>query len=505
MNVILIMSDSFRRDNLSCYGQGRARTPRLDRFAQEAVIFDNAYLGSFPTIPNRLDLTSGRFSFIDHEWSPLPTETITLQQVLSASGVMTQLICDNPHMIETGFNYERGFDGWEWIRGQESDRWLTSPPEPRMPDGHGKNRSLWILRTYLRNTSWWQGEEDHFVARSIREACSWLERNQDQEKFFLHVDLFDPHEPWDAPQYYVDLYDPDYQGPEVIFPHYEYWRDFLTQEELDHVRAEYLAEATMVDHWIGVLLDRLDDLGMSEDTAVIFTSDHGYLFGEHGLTGKSRMPIVDETMFYEAVPMYADLRRVPLLVRVPGIPGGQHIEALVQSPDLMPTVLELAGLVATETRGSKSQMRALQRGVLFTSKWQLDPAALHGQSLMPLLNGDASRLRDIAVCSNTLIHHTPLLAKCAIVTEDGWCLHYAGRYQHEQQGATLSITKLVDPAAARVSTAPMLFNLRDDPREEHDVFSDHPGLAREIHERYVAWLESMGTPLSHLEGRRRLN
>ena len=90
------MSDTFRYDNLSCYGPPLAKTPQLDRFAQEAYIFDNAYCSSFPTIPNRYDLMSGFFGFIDHEWQPLPPETVTLQQVLSASGVVTQLIADNP-------------------------------------------------------------------------------------------------------------------------------------------------------------------------------------------------------------------------------------------------------------------------------------------------------------------------------------------------------------------------------------------------------------------------
>jgi arylsulfatase A-like enzyme len=72
MNIVFFMSDSFRHDNLSCYGPTRVQTPRLDRFAQGACVFDNAYLGSFPTIPNRLDIMSGRFSCIDHEWCPLP-------------------------------------------------------------------------------------------------------------------------------------------------------------------------------------------------------------------------------------------------------------------------------------------------------------------------------------------------------------------------------------------------------------------------------------------------
>ena len=125
MNVIFVMTDTFRYDALSCYRPTEAKTPRLDSFAEEAFVFDNAYLGSFPTVPNRLDIMSGRFSFIEYEWCPLPAETVTFQQVLSASDVVTAIILDNPHLLEAGYNYSRGFDGFEWIRGQETDPWKT--------------------------------------------------------------------------------------------------------------------------------------------------------------------------------------------------------------------------------------------------------------------------------------------------------------------------------------------------------------------------------------------
>ncbi len=503
MNVILVMSDTYRYDNLSCYRPARVKTPRLDQFAGQAHVFDNAYLSSFPTIPNRLDLMNGRFNFTTHEWCPLPLDVVTLQQVLSASGVTTYLIADNPHLVEMGFHYDRGYDAFEWIRGQETDRWQTSPREIKMPPV-SKNRSPFILKTYLRNRSWWQREEDWSTPRVIRAACDWLERNQDQDKFFLHLDLFDPHEPWDAPQKYLDLYEQGYTGPDIPFPYYNFWRDFLTEEEMNHVRALYMAEASMVDHWFGVLLDKIDELGLTEDTIVIFASDHGYLFGEHDLTGKSLMPEVNGRMHYEAIRMYDEIRRVPLLVRMPGQTEGRRIKALVQSPDLTPTILEMAGLVATETMGGESRTQALQCGVFYTDSWQFNPDTLHGRSLMPLIRGETERLRDIAVSSNTLIHHTPILAKGSVVTEDGWCLHYAGNYDDLDRDASMWISKLIDPKGARIPTEPALFYLPDDPQELHDVIDQNEGLATEIHRRYVAWLEEHGTPEEHLAGRRKL-
>lgn len=502
MNAILIISDTFRYDNLSCYGPSRVKTPNLDRLADEAYVFTNAYLGSFPTIPNRLDIMSGRFSFIDHEWCPLPASTVTLQQILSASGFVTQMIADNPHLVEMGFNYERGFDGWEWIRGQETDKWKSVPHNIKLPAAIGKLRSSdFLVPIFLRNTAWWKSEEDRFVARTIKAACQWLEEAQDVEKFFLYIDLFDPHEPWDAPKEYVDMYDAGYTGYEVIYPYYDFWKNFLTEDELNHMRALYMAEVSLVDKWIGVLLDKIDELGLREDTAVIFTSDHGFLFGEHGVVGKS---LITPEGYYEAIRMYDDIRRIPLIIRLPGQTKGQHIDALVQTPDLMPTILELAGLVATECMGGQTRTQALQCGVFYKEDWRFNPETLHGKSLMPLLRGETKRLRDIAVCSNTLIHHTPILAKCVVVTEDGWCLHYAGNYTEELRDAKMFINKLIDPESSRAPVEPALFYLPDDPEEEHDLVHSNEKLAREIHERYVHWLEEAGTPEEHLAGRRKL-
>ncbi len=506
MNVIFLMSDTYRRDNLSCYGPSRVQTPSLDRLAAQSYVFEDAYLGSFPTVPNRLDIMSGRFSHLEHEWCPLPSGTVTVQQILSGSGFTTMMIVDNPHLIEMGFNYSRGFNGWEWIRGQETDVWRTAPRNIRLPNGGMKNRSQsFILTNYLRNISWWQNEEDRFAPRTIRAACRWLEENQDQDKFFLYLDLFDPHEPWDAPKHYLDLYEKEYNGAEITYPQYDFWREYLSEEELRHYWNLYRAEATMVDRWIGVLLDKMDELGLTEDTALIFCSDHGFLFGEHDLIGKSLMPEKPGGDFnYEAVPMYGDIRRQPLLIRLPGQTRSQRVAGLVQSPDLMPTILELAGLVVTEQVKGQVKVQHLQCGMFTNEDWSYQPELTHGKSLVPLMNGQAQKIRDIAVCSNTIVHHNPILAKSAIVTEDGYCLHYDGSYSDIDVNAKMYTNQLIPPAQARISTDPMLFCVRDDPGEQKNIIDSNEGLARSIHGRYVSWLEEHGTPERHIAGRREL-
>ena len=126
------------------------------------------------------------------------------------------------------------------------------------------------------------------------------------------------------------------------------------------------------------------------------------------------------------------------------------------------------------------------------------------RKMMPLMRGETEAHRDIAVSSNTIIHHTPLLAKTSIVNEDGWCLHYFGKYDQLAPGARMGSLKVIDPEAARLSTEPELYYMADDPQEANNLIDGNRGLARKLHERYVKWLEEAGTPEEHLAGRRNL-
>jgi arylsulfatase A-like enzyme len=499
-NTILIVSDTFRYDNLSCYGGELAVTPRLDGLAGESFVFENAYLSSFPTVPARRDIMSGQYSCVCSEWSPLPSDVVVLQQVLSEVGVITMMVADTPHILSHGFNYSRGFDGFEWIRGQENDHHRTWPRHVPMPPHPEK----WYfkfeetLMRYQRNISNRKGEEDHFAPKSITAAMDWLEEAAGDEPFFLYLDLFDPHEPWDAPSHYVELYDSGYSGLDVHYPAYTFWKEVLSPDELSRCRALYAAEVSMVDHWVGRLLDRLEELGLDENTTVIFTSDHGFLFGEHEFIGKSYTREVG----YEMVPLFQEITRIPLLIRLPGQQTPRRIPALVQLVDLMPTILEMAGVIMTETVAGRAQVQVLQCGVYQDRTWRLEPGSLHGASLVPLMDGDIDRVREIAVASHSLIHPTPAVAKASIVTEDGWCLHYSGHYTTAYQGQSTVGRPFAPVESLAFPIRPSLFDLEGDPGEQEDVLDSNLAKAREILEAYVAFLESVDTPGEYLAGRR---
>ena len=168
------------------------------------------------------------------------------------------------------------------------------------------------------------------------------------------MDTWDPHEPWDAPPYYTELYWPDYDG-ELVLPLYGSWHDVPGYEEstLRKGHATYCGEITMVDTWLGFLLKSVENMGLLDKTTVIFTTDHGFYFGEHGglfgkmNTGKSPdgtlRPYGEKESTWAYSPLFEELVHIPLLIRDPGLPPGSY-QGLSSAVDVMPTVLDLLGM-----------------------------------------------------------------------------------------------------------------------------------------------------------------
>ena len=476
MNIISIVSDTLRRDHLGCYGNTWIRTPNIDKLAQQSVVFDDAYAASFPTVPHRRDFFTGRYTFTYSDWGPLPTDEVVLADVLRKSGYVTMLITDTPHILKDGYHFERGFDGWSWIRGQGPDRYITDPIDYRFPCDPKKLKMVdTSFKQYLRNVSRRQYETDFFTAQTMMTAAKWLERNKDHEKFFLHVDIFDPHEPWDPPRWYVDLYDPGYQGEEVMYPIYGPC-DYLTADEIKHIRALYAGEVTMVDRWVGSLMEKVKDLGLWENTALIFTTDHGFYHGEHGLIGKT----ISSTEAHGLVPLYDEVAHIPMMIRLPETKP-RRCEAFTQPPDLMPTILDIAKTKIPET--------------------------VQGKSLLPLLEGDRPAWRKFAVASPSIIHGPVAGQRISVITKD-WYFVYCGQIQDAleelkkpKEGEktrperTVKIVDGIERIQRILGEKPKneLYSLPEDALHVHDVFPENREVASDIQRRLVEFLKSLGT------------
>jgi arylsulfatase A-like enzyme len=252
-------------------------------------------------------------------------------------------------------------------------------------------------------------------------------------------------------------------------PFYRPWKDVpgFTEEKLRKAHATYCGEISMVDAWIGHLLRQAEYMGLMENTAIIFTTDHGFYFGEHGILGKmvfARDP--DEGTgpakygrspgSWARSPLYEENVAIPLTIYVPGAEAGV-CRGLTSAVDLMPTVLDLFG--------------------------QEIPSRVEGKSLLPLVRSPAQHGRDYVISScpfinagdtDQLVDH--LLRKCvtpsmATITTERWSL------LHD-----------CEPGGSE------LYDLSSDPNQEKNVISQHADVAREMHKTLVSFMRETEVP-----------
>lgn len=324
-------------------------TPRLDNFAEQGLVMTRAFPESLPTMPARRALYTGKrvFPFRGEPmpgqgmldipgWGPIPATDRTLAEMLQPAGYRTALISDVYHQFAPGQNYWRGFDEWQFLRGQESDPARSGPlPEEAeldeaLPESLRTPKRLALLRKALANVYDRTYEEDAFPARLFREASRWLERNDDGKPFFLTIESFAPHEPWIAPYHYYLQYAADGNPPLVLSG---FKAGELTEMELARVQAAYSADVTLCDRWFGHFIEQLRVSGLLETTLVIVTSDHGHALGDNGYCGK------------KALPATPDVYSIPLVIRFPGGDhGGTRSNLFVQHMDVSDVVLKAAGV-----------------------------------------------------------------------------------------------------------------------------------------------------------------
>ena len=371
-NIVVIVSDTLCTAHLGCYGNPNIQTPNIDAFANRAMLFSRAYPESLPTIPVRRALHTGRraYPFRDYRpvkwdivylpgWQAMDNEEDTLAENLAAAGYQTGFVTDTLPYFAPGFNFQRGFWQWDFIRGQQQDRWRSpfSVSKERLsrygnPDELQKNIHS-LVPMHLANTAHVKDESDTSTARTFKWAMDFLEDNQTGQPFYLMVDCFDPHEPWESPDKYFRLYhdNPAYKGRRIVHCGYGPADQFgYTTEEIEYVQAQYCGLVTLVDTWFGKFIAKLDELGLSKNTAVFFISDHGTNFCDNprNVIGKP------------ANAMYPGVMHLPLLIRLPDeTVSGQVNDMLVYNIDLTATVYELAGLHSNQGIGGESLMSLL--------------------------------------------------------------------------------------------------------------------------------------------------
>ena len=339
-------------------------------------------------------------------------------------------------------NYDQGFRTFIEIEGQ--DYWSQGLGDDTRAD--------------------WRHEADRYAPRTINRAIQWLEKRH-QEDFFLYIDMWDPHEPWNAPPYYTKLYMKDYDG-EIVDPTYSFWQDVsdMSEDDVHKAHASYCGEITMVDTWVGHFLRLVENMGLMDNTAIIFTSDHGFYFGEHGgLFGKmmslksKKIPDKFRRVHkWIRSPLWEETISCPLILHTPNTDPGVQ-EGLTSAIDLMPTVLDLMGVEI--------------------------PLIVEGHSLVPMMKDKNLKGREFVISTQPFSN-----AGTIIRSVDG--------LQRESTGSDTTIT--TDEWSLLYSIEPgqsWLYHLPSDPKQQKNVINENTTVAHDIHQKFIEFMKQ--TNLSH--------
>ena len=330
MKAITVMFDSLNRHMLQPYGGDWVQTPNFQRLSERTATFDNACIGSMPCMPARRELHTGRYNFLHRSWGPLEPFDDSMPQILGEEGIHSHLVTDHYHYWEDGgATYHNRFSTYELVRGHEGDLWKGDVGAPQLeiePAQRAVN-----VRQDLVNRSYISEESAMPQAQTFALGSEFIRKNRDSDNWYLQIETFDPHEPFYTQEQWKALYPHEYDGPLFDWP--PYTRVDQSPEAVHHMRCEYAALMSMCDHYLGKVLDLMDELDLWDDTMLIVNTDHGFLLSEHDWWGKMRMP------------WYNELANIPLFIWDPraGV-RDERRSSLVQTIDLPATVLDYFGV-----------------------------------------------------------------------------------------------------------------------------------------------------------------
>ena len=379
-NILILYTDQQRWDALGVNGNSEIRTPHLDRLATAGVNFDHCFVQNPVCMPSRVSFLTGQYPStlrLSHMGVPVPEDAPTLPRLLRNYGYCSGQIGKLHFLPHANRDHREphpdyGFDHLEISDepGSYHDAyraWVAAQAPEQLDHislGEAPISIEWKRIMNVRDGI--AHPEERFVKRALASRCrselthtafvaeqtmEFLTRHRDGP-FLCVAGFYSPHDPWVAPQEFLDLYDPAALTLPPFPPALDARRgpQHFSDDELRSARHGYYAMVSEVDHHVGRILDRLDGLGIADNTIVVFTSDHGEWLGEHLRYGKG-------------YPGHDAVTRVPLLIRWPGgARAGGYCPRVVEALDVVPTLLEAA---------------AIQR-----------PDALQGSSLLADLRGE---------------------------------------------------------------------------------------------------------------------
>ena len=361
MKAIMVMYDSLNRHMLEPYGCDWTKTPNFSRLAKLSTRFDNCYVGSMPCMPARRDLHTGRPNFLHRSWGPLEPFDDSMPEILKMNGICSHLVSDHQHYWEDGGGtYHTRYTSWECVRGQEGDPWkenLNFIPDKRSV--FEASSLMWkfpqgvLMRTHDQvNRSYMDVEEKTPQAITFKEGIEFIDTNHSADNWFLHIECFDPHEPFFVEEHYKKDFDGPLHGEDALGIDWPPYAPVMEEEDVvQSARNNYAALLEKCDTYLGKVLDKMDEYHLWEDTMLIVCTDHGFLLGEHQWWGKTAMPCWNE------------IAHTPLFVYDPRFDSqNKTCDGFVQMADLAPTLLEYFNLDIPKDMTGKPLRNLMEKG-----------------------------------------------------------------------------------------------------------------------------------------------
>ncbi|MBD3373506.1 sulfatase-like hydrolase/transferase [candidate division KSB1 bacterium] len=476
-NLLFIWTDEQRADTMAAYGNKAIKTPNLNQLASESFVFDKAYVSQPVCTPSRSTVMTGLWphaSGLEANNIPLPQNIPCFPELVNDTEYVTAYM-GKWHLGDEIFK-QHGFDEWvsiedNYIRYYSDDRDKSTRSDYHhflvdkgySPDNQERN-------TFSRSDAARKPIE-HCKPKFLETtACKFLQQNKDKP-FMLYINFLEPHMPFFGPL--DDLHDPsevalpdNFSDPletnEPIRAHLK--RASCLQkygenpEQIRDLIKRYWGLVSQVDQSVGTILDTLKQLGLDDNTIIVYTSDHGDMMGSHHL--------VEKTLMYE------ESVRVPWLMRVPWMNKTQtHIPGPVSHIDLVPTLLDLMGSDAGKDLPGQSLVPLMQGGsveedhvfIEWNTRERRQPTAedLNNPDEVAIPNIDATA-EQIFMAKQTYTR--------TVVSPDGWklCLSDTDRNQ--------------------------LFNLNDDPGETTNLFDSgrHDDVIRRLTQKIQDWQSRVG-------------
>lgn len=371
-NVLFLISDDLN-NRLGCYGDPDVQTPNIDRLAARGVRFQHSYC-QFPLCgPSRNSLLTGLYP---NSTGILANSQIFRQSIPTHHSLSQAFRLDGYFAARIGKLYHYNVPKSVGTNGHDDPGSWELELNPAGCDRLIEEPDIFSLRknSFGGTLSWYASprpDAEHTDGMLAEDAKWVLERcaKRNNRPFFLAVGFYRPHTPYVAPKPYFDRYDqakmPVVQGVEQDVQ--DLPADALGSHKKDHelltdkLRREaiqaYYASTTFMDAQVGAVLDALDETGLADNTIVVFTSDHGYHLGEHGL--------------WQKMSLFEQSARVPMIIAAPGIQGGKVAQTPVGLIDLYPTLTELCGVTAPANLQGQSLVEVMKDTTLPGRGWSL--------------------------------------------------------------------------------------------------------------------------------------